>query len=78
MSSKPLPGFRDFYPKECAERAHIVGVWRDVARRYGFQEYDGPPLEPLDLYTRKSGTRSSASSTTSATRASGRSRCGRR
>ena len=55
MSSKPLPGFRDFYPREFAERAHIVGVWRDVARRYGFQEYDGPPLEPLELYTRKSG-----------------------
>jgi histidyl-tRNA synthetase len=30
-------------------------VWRDVARRYGFVEYDGPPLEPLDLYTKKSG-----------------------
>jgi histidyl-tRNA synthetase len=26
-----------------------------VARRYGFQEYDGPPLEPLELYTAKSG-----------------------
>jgi histidyl-tRNA synthetase len=55
MSAKPLPGFRDFYPQEFAERAHIVGVWREVARRYGFQEYDGPPLEPLDLYTQKSG-----------------------
>lgn len=32
-----------------------MSVWRDVARRYGFVEYDGPPLEPLDLYTRKSG-----------------------
>jgi histidyl-tRNA synthetase len=32
-----------------------MGVWRDVARRYGFVEYDGPPLEPLDLYTKKSG-----------------------
>ena len=30
-------------------------VWREVARRYNFAEYDGPPLEPLDLYTRKSG-----------------------
>jgi histidyl-tRNA synthetase len=55
MSSKPLPGFRDFYPAELAERAHIFRTWRDVARRYGFVEYDGPPLEPLDLYTRKSG-----------------------
>ncbi len=32
-----------------------MAVWRDVARRYAFVEYDGPPLEPLDLYTRKSG-----------------------
>ena len=55
MSQGSLPGFRDFYPAELAERAHIMGVWRDVARRYGFVEYDGPPLEPLDLYTRKSG-----------------------
>lgn len=32
-----------------------MGVWRDVARRFAFVEYDGPPLEPLELYTRKSG-----------------------
>jgi len=32
-----------------------MSVWRDVARRYGFVEYDGPPLEPLELYTKKSG-----------------------
>ena len=55
MSLGALPGFRDFYPAELAERAHIVAAWRDVARRYGFVEYDGPPLEPLELYTRKSG-----------------------
>jgi histidyl-tRNA synthetase len=30
-------------------------TWRGVAGRYGFQEYDGPPLEPLELYTTKSG-----------------------
>lgn len=50
-----LPGFRDFYPEEFAARAHIMGVWRGVAQRYGFQEYDGPPLEPTDLYIEKSG-----------------------
>ena len=50
-----LPGFRDFYPDEFAVRAHIVKAWREVARRYGFQEYDGPPLEPLELYVEKSG-----------------------
>ena len=55
MSSAALPGFRDFYPAELAERAHLMRAWGAVARRYGFVEYDGPPLEPLDLYTRKSG-----------------------
>ena len=51
----PLPGFRDFYPGECAERTHIFRAWRAVAARYAFVEYDGPPLETLDLYTKKSG-----------------------
>src|SRR5215203_1861274 len=55
MFKGALPGFRDFYPQELAERAHIMATWRDVARRYAFVEYDGPPLEPLELYTRKSG-----------------------
>src|SRR5689334_10926475 len=55
MAQGALPGFRDFYPDQFAERAHIMGVWRDVARRFAFVEYDGPPLEPLELYTKKSG-----------------------
>jgi histidyl-tRNA synthetase len=50
-----LPGFRDFYPAEFALRAHIMGAWRETARRYGYEEYDGPPLEPLELYIEKSG-----------------------
>ena len=55
MQPKALPGFRDFYPADLALRAHIFGTWRAVAARYGFEEYDGPPLEPLELYTAKSG-----------------------
>ena len=55
MAGGALPGFRDFYPDELARRAHIFAAWRAVARRYAFVEYDGPPLEPLDLYTKKSG-----------------------
>ena len=58
MSSKrirSLPGFRDFFPEEFAFRRHIFSAWRRVGERYGFSEYDGPPLEALDLYTRKSG-----------------------
>ncbi|MDT8340177.1 MAG: histidine--tRNA ligase [Longimicrobiales bacterium] len=50
-----LPGFRDFPPEELAVRSHVFDAWRRVSRRYGFQEYDGPPLEPLGLYVEKSG-----------------------
>src|SRR6476659_10313080 len=55
MFKGALPGFRDFYPQELSERAFIMATWREVARRYAFVEYDGTPLEPLELYTRKSG-----------------------
>ncbi len=58
-----LPGFRDFYPEPLPHpdvwsadaRQYIFDKWRAAARRYGFREYDGPPLEPLELYTTKSG-----------------------
>ncbi|MDQ3606231.1 MAG: histidine--tRNA ligase [Gemmatimonadota bacterium] len=52
---KALPGFRDFYPEDFAVRSYIMAAWREVARRYGFQEYDGPPLEPIELYVKESG-----------------------
>lgn len=55
MSSNALPGFRDFFPAELAVRSHIMNTWRHVAGQHAFVEYDGPPLEPLDLYTAKSG-----------------------
>lgn len=55
MLHTTLPGFRDFYPAEFSVRSHITGTWREVARRYGFEEYDGPPLESLELFTEKSG-----------------------
>ncbi len=58
-----LPGFRDFYPEplphtdvwSAAARQYIFDKWRAAARRYNFREYDGPPLEPLELFTTKSG-----------------------
>jgi len=55
MHGQALPGFRDFFPDEAAFRNRIFAVWRDVAARYGFEEYEGPPLEALELYTQKSG-----------------------
>jgi histidyl-tRNA synthetase len=50
-----LPGFREFYPADCARRNYILETWRSVARRYGFVEYDGAVVEPLALYEKKSG-----------------------
>jgi histidyl-tRNA synthetase len=58
-----LPGFRDFYPEPLPHqdvwsadaRQYIFDQWRNTAKRYGFREYDGPPLEPLELFTTKSG-----------------------
>jgi histidyl-tRNA synthetase len=50
-----LPGFRDFLPEDCARRNYVFARWREVARRYGFVEWEGPPLEPTELYKRKSG-----------------------
>ncbi len=50
-----LPGFRDFLPDDCARRNYIFARWREVARRYGFVEWEGPPLEATELYKKKSG-----------------------
>lgn len=50
-----LPGMRDFYPPEMRVRRWIEERWREVALRYGFEEYDAPAIEPLELFTVKSG-----------------------
>jgi histidyl-tRNA synthetase len=55
MTMQSLPGFRTFYSGDCAGRNYILSKWREVARRYGFVEYDGPVLEPMELYEKKSG-----------------------
>src|SRR5262249_2833425 len=53
---RALPGFRDFLPDDCSRRNYIFARWREVARRYGFVEWEGPPLEATGLYKKKSGT----------------------
>src|SRR5881398_2255671 len=54
-SMQSLPGFRDFLPDQCAVRNYIFSRWREVSRRCGFVEWEGPPLEPTELYRKKSG-----------------------
>ena len=55
MRFQALPGFRDFYPEQMAQRRWIERAWHQAAQAAGFQEIDGPVLESLDLFTTKSG-----------------------
>ncbi len=55
MRFQALPGFRDFEPEAQAVRRWIESAWHEASRRAGFQEWDGPPLESLELFTAKSG-----------------------
>ncbi len=48
-------GTRDFYPPQMAVRNWIAEAWQRVSLRSGFEEYDGPIFESLDLYRVKSG-----------------------
>lgn len=55
MKIKAVKGTRDLYPEVLAPIRHIFDVWRAVSERHGFQAYEGPTLEMLDLYREKSG-----------------------
>jgi histidyl-tRNA synthetase len=51
----PPSGTRDFYPEDMKIRNWLFGTMRDSARAFGFQEYDAPVLEHVQLYERKAG-----------------------
>lgn len=55
LSTQPYKGSRDFYPDEMKIRNFIFDTWKKICRRYGYEEYDGPFLEPFELYAAKSG-----------------------
>ena len=48
-------GTRDFFPKLMAEQQFIFSSWEKTCRRYGFERYEGPMFEHLELYKQKSG-----------------------
>ncbi|MBN2323030.1 MAG: histidine--tRNA ligase [Spirochaetes bacterium] len=48
-------GTRDYYPEVYSRLGHIMDAWRRTALAYGFEEFDGPVIETLDLYRIKSG-----------------------
>ena len=55
MKLKPVRGTRDFFPEDFRLRQWLFDHWREVAERFGFEEYDAPVLEAEELYTRKGG-----------------------
>jgi histidyl-tRNA synthetase len=55
MQIPPVKGTRDFYPQEMAVRNWIIDGWKRVSLRNGFEEYDGPIFEYLQMYQIKSG-----------------------
>jgi histidyl-tRNA synthetase len=52
---QPVKGTRDFYPEDMRIRRWLFARWRDVARSFGFEEYDACVLEHEELYIRKAG-----------------------
>ncbi|HFD38699.1 MAG TPA: histidine--tRNA ligase, partial [Anaerolineae bacterium] len=50
-----VKGTRDFYPEEMAFRSWLYARVRETSRRFGYQEYEAPILERLELYAAKSG-----------------------
>src|SRR5688572_7335528 len=55
LSTQPYKGARDFYPEDKRLQKYMFGLMRRVAERYGYEEYDAPILEPLDIYLAKTG-----------------------
>ena len=55
LSTQPYKGTRDFYPEDMRIRSWMFNKMREVVTGYAYQEYDGPMLEPFDLYAAKTG-----------------------
>ena len=52
---RSIKGTRDFYPDEMARRMWLVDKLRQASEVFGYQQYEGPCLETIDLYAAKSG-----------------------
>ena len=53
LNTQPYKGTRDFYPEDMRLRQFMFDKWREVCRSFGYEEYDGPILEPLELFAAK-------------------------
>jgi histidyl-tRNA synthetase len=55
LSFQPYKGTRDYYPSDKRVQNYIFANWKRIARSFGYEEYGAPLLEPLEVYTAKSG-----------------------
>lgn len=55
LSTQPYKGARDFYPEDKRLQKYMFNTMRTVVERFGYEEYDAPILEPLEMYAAKSG-----------------------
>src|SRR5580693_9232630 len=55
LSTLAYKGARDFYPEDKRLQKYMFGVWRTVCERFGYEEYNAPILEPLEIYLAKTG-----------------------
>ncbi|MCA9348421.1 histidine--tRNA ligase [Candidatus Saccharibacteria bacterium] len=55
LNTQPYKGARDFYPEELRVRNYIFQTWRNVCYKFGYEEYDSPIIEPIELFSAKSG-----------------------
>lgn len=55
LSMQPYKGARDFYPEDKRVQKYMFGIMRTVSEKFGYEEYDAPILEPLELYLAKTG-----------------------
>lgn len=53
LSTQPYKGARDFYPADKRIQKYMFGVLRHVVESFGYQEYDAPTIEPIELYLSK-------------------------
>jgi histidyl-tRNA synthetase len=54
FSKEPLRGMKDYYPSDLREYNWIIDTLRDVADRYGYEEYETPQIEPIEIFAAKS------------------------
>lgn len=55
LNKQPYRGTRDFFPKDKRVRDYLFAVMTKTAESFGYESYDGPLLEEVELYKAKSG-----------------------